>query len=219
MASVECGEAAVLDVVVQGLAVGVALAAPLGPINVEIVRRALRDGFLSGWLVGLGAVSADTIYCALVVGGLAPLADRVALRVPLYLAGVVVLGYLGVSGIRSALSGDAVAAAGPTARASYVTGFLMAAASPMGIVYWLSIGAALVASAVERSGRDAAPLLVAGVFAGIVCWVTFLSGLAQVGRRFVSDGVMRILTGVGGVVLVGFAVWFAVAAGRALAAL
>lgn len=207
-----------LDVVVQGMTVGVALAAPLGPINVEIVRRALQGGFLSGWLVGLGAVSADTFYCALVVGGLAPLADRVALRVPLYLAGVIVLGYLGVNGIRSARSGEVVAAARPTARAAYVTGFLMAAASPMGIVYWLSIGAALVASAVERSGREAAPLLVAGVVAGIVCWVTFLSGLAQSGRRFVSASVMRMFTGLGGVVLVGFAVWFAIAAGRALAA-
>jgi len=201
------------------MTVGVALAAPVGPINVEIVRRGLGGGFLSGWLVGLGAVSADTIYCALVVGGLAPLADSPALRAPLYLAGAVVLGYLGVVGLRGALVGGPVVEAPPPARRSFGTGFLMAAASPMGIVYWLSIGAALVASAVERAGREAAPLLVAGVFFGIVCWVTFLSGLAQGGRRFVSERVLRGMTAAGAVALLAFAVWFGGAGLRALAAL
>ncbi|CAA9567683.1 MAG: hypothetical protein AVDCRST_MAG49-3167 [uncultured Thermomicrobiales bacterium] len=208
-----------LDVVVQGMTVGVALAAPIGPINVEIVRRGLRGGFLSGWLVGLGAVSADTIYCALVVGGLAPLADSAALRAPLYLAGAVVLGYLGIVGLRGALAGGPVTAAPPPARRSYATGFLMAAASPMGIVYWLSIGAALVASAVERSGRDAAPVLVVGVFAGIVCWVTVLAGLAQGGRRWVSERLLRTLTALGAGVLLLFAAWFLLDGLRAAAAL
>lgn len=197
-----------IELIVQGMGVGVALAAPIGPINIEIVRRGLRGGFTAGWLVGLGAVTADTIYCALVVSGLAPVADRPWLRVPLYLAGALVLGYLGLSGVRGAISGQEVQAPPPSSRQSYATGFVMAAANPVGIVYWLSIGGALVASAVAHAGPRAAPLLVGGVFGGIVCWVTFLSGLTQGGRRFVSDRVLRWLTGLGGAVLAGFALYF-----------
>ncbi len=204
------GGAVIGGLLVEGMFVGVALAAPIGPINVEIVRRGLRGGFLHGWLVGVGAVSADTIYCALVVSGIAPLADSALLRVPLYLAGAAVLTFLGITGLRTALFREDIDTSEPEAKQSYITGFLMAALNPLGIVYWLSIGAALVASAVAREGRGGAPILVGGVFVGILCWVTLLSGMAQAGRRFVSEAVLRWVGAVGSLMLLGFAAYFGV---------
>jgi len=200
----------VLGLVVYGMTVGIALAAPIGPINVELIRRGIRDGFLHGWLVGIGALSADTIYAALIVGGLTPLADRPSLRVPLFLAGGIMLAWVGWNSVRSALRGGSMAESGPPpARGrSYVTGFLMAVFNPMGIVYWLSVGAALVAEAVDRVGRSGAPMLVFGVMFGIFCWVTFISVLAQVSRRFVTGSGMRWVTGASGVIIIGFALWF-----------
>ena len=206
-----------IELVLQGMGVGVGLAAPIGPINIEIIRRGLHGGFVSGWLVGAGALSADTLYCALIVSGLTPLADSAALRAPLFLAGALVLAYLGLVSVRGAVADTAVAAAQPSHRRSYVTGFLMATASPVGIVYWLSIGGALVASAVERAGAEGAPLLVGGVCLGILCWVTVLSLLTHGGRRYVSGSVLRWLTGLGGLMLVAFALTFAVQGARALA--
>jgi threonine/homoserine/homoserine lactone efflux protein len=193
----------------QGMFVGVALAAPIGPINIEIVRRGLSGGFVHGWLVGVGALSADTIYATLVVSGLTPLADRPALRVPLFLAGAAMLGYVGYLSLRAALRDEESVAAVPAGgRRSYVTGFFMAAFNPMGIVYWLSIGAALVASAVAQVGRAGSPMLVGGVFVGIFCWVTFLSAVGQVGRRFITGLGFRIITGLGGALIVAFGLWF-----------
>ena len=192
------------------MTVGIALAAPIGPINVELIRRGIRDGFIHGWMVGLGALSADTIYAALIVGGLTPLADRPGLRVPLFLAGGVMLAWVGWTSVRSALRGDAMAETGvpPKRGRSYITGFLMAVFNPMGIVYWLSVGAALVAEAVQRVGQAGSPVLVLGVMFGIFCWVTFISILAQVARRFVTGPGMRWVTGASGVIIIGFAVWF-----------
>lgn len=200
----------VLGLVVYGMTVGVALAAPIGPINVELIRRGIRDGFFHGWLVGLGALSADTIYAALIVGGLTPLADRPSLRVPLFLAGGVMLAWVGWNSVRSALWGKATDDAGAPARRgrSYVTGFLMAAFNPMGIVYWVSVGAALVAEAVDRVGRAGSPVLVLGVMLGILSWVTFISVIAQFSRRFVTGPGMRWVTGISGGVIIGFALWF-----------
>lgn len=199
-----------LGLILYGMTVGVALAAPIGPINVELIRRGIRDGFLHGWLVGLGALSADTIYAALIVGGLTPLADRPSLRVPLFLAGGLMLAWVGWTSVRTALWGSASDgnAKPPKRGRSYVTGFLMAIFNPMGIVYWLSVGAALVAEAVERVGQAGSPILVLGVMFGIFCWVTFISILAQVSRRFVTGTGMRWVTGISGVVIIGFAAWF-----------
>jgi len=198
-----------LRVMLEGMAVGVALAAPIGPINVEIIRRGLDGGFRHGWLVGLGAVTADTLYCLLVVTGLAPLSDSGALRAPLFLAGAAVLLYVGIASVRAARRGSSASAKINSSRRSYLTGLIMAAANPLGIVYWLSVGAALVASAVARSGRCATPFLIGGVFAGIVSWVTLLSTMTQVGRRFVSPRVMAWVTGLSGLVLIGFGGYFA----------
>lgn len=197
-----------LELVAQGIGVGVALAAPVGPINIEIVRRGLIGGFWNGWIVGLGALSADTMYCTLVVIGLLGVADTTGVRAPLFLVGAVVLCYLGVRSIVEALRHQTILGGGVSRRRGYVTGFMMAAASPFGIVYWLSIGAALVTRAVEQSGEEGAPVLVSGVFLGILCWVTFLSALTQGGRRVVSPTTLRWATVVAGIVLVAFGVSF-----------
>lgn len=199
-----------LGLIIYGMTVGVTLAAPIGPINVEIIRRGIRDGFVHGWVLGLGALSADTIYAALIVGGLTPLADRPTLRVPLFLAGGVMLAWVGWMSVRTALRGDAADADDTVPRRgrSYATGFLMAIFNPMGIVYWLSVGAALVADAVQRVGQVGSPVLVMGVMFGIFCWVTFISVLAQISRRFVTGPGMRWVTGVSGLIIIGFALWF-----------
>ena len=49
---------------VRGIVAGFALAAPLGPVAVLCIRRALARGRLECVLAGLGAAMADTIFGA-----------------------------------------------------------------------------------------------------------------------------------------------------------
>ncbi len=198
-----------VGLVAYGMFIGIALAAPIGPINVEIIARGIRYGFRNGWYVGLGALTADTIYATVIVSGLTPIADSPALRVPLFLAGGAMLAWVGFNSLRSAIKPVTnVQPAAPTGNRSYMAGFLIALLSPMGIVYWLSVGAALVAEAVERVGQVGTPVLVIGVFLGLLTWVTTLSVVAQVSRRFVTGNGMRWITGTSGVIILGFSVWF-----------
>ena len=205
-----------VDLLIFGASVGVLLAAPIGPINIEIVRRGLQDGFAHGWLIGLGALSADTLYALVIVLGLARFAENESIRLILFLAGAVMMSFIGWRSIATALHPRETIVA-PAARGrSYVTGFLMAALNPFGIVYWLTVGAGLAADAVNRFGEGAAPMLVLGVTLGILCWVTTLSLVAQISRRFVTGRGMQWITGISGVLLLGYAVWFVVSAVRLL---
>lgn len=207
----------VISLIGYGMLIGVALAAPTGPINIEIITRGIRHGFLNAWLVGLGALTTDTIYAVLVVSGLTPLADSPGLRFPLFLAGGLMLSYVALTSLRSARTTmTALDDATPRRGRSYVTGVLIAAFGPMGIVYWLSVGAALVAEAVDRVGTVGAPVLVGGVFLGLLAWVTSLSVLAQVARRFVAGQGMRWVTGASGVIILGFAAYFFLQAFRSV---
>lgn len=200
--------------VFYGATVGVLLAAPIGPINIEIVRRGLRDGFLNGWLTGLGALSADTIYAMIIVLGLAQFAENESVRIVLFIAGAMMMFYIGYQSIRTSLHETAVDTSPAPRGRSYVTGFLMAALNPFGIVYWLTVGAGLTADAVTRFGDGAAPILVVGVTIGILSWVTVISVIAQVSRRFVTGKAMQWITGISGVLLLGYALWFLLSAYR-----
>lgn len=206
--SMSTGE--LIGLIVYGMTVGVALAAPIGPINIEIIRRGIRDGYIHGWMVGLGAVSVDTVYALIIVSGFASFADRESVRVVLYIAGGFMLGWVGWASMKTALRGiEGSAGDKPKPRGrSYITGVLMAAFNPMGIVYWLTVGAGLAADAVSRVGKSGAPVLVVGVTLGILAWVTTLSVIAQVSRRFVTGNGMRWVTGVSGAIIMAFGLFF-----------
>lgn len=197
-----------LSIALYGATVGVVLAAPIGPINIEIVRRGIRDGFAHGWMTGLGALTADTIYALAIVLGFAQFAENENVRITLFFFGAAMMAYIGYSSIKNALDSDGGETVEVRRGQSYITGFLMAAFNPFGIIYWLTVGAGLAADAVNRGGPGAAPVLVVGVTLGILAWVTTLSVIAQVSRKFVTGGGMRWITGLSGVVLIGFAVWF-----------
>lgn len=209
-----------LGMVAYGMGVGVVLAAPIGPINVEIIRRGLLMNPRAGWLVGIGAVSADTIFATLIVSGVSRLSDDPQLRAPLFAAGAVMLGWLGYRGVVQAIHGETdIPVNSRSGSRSFATGFLMAALNPMGIIYWLSVGSALVAEAVTRTGKAGAPALVGGVFLGLLVWITGLSLALHFGRRFVTARALRWITGGSSALLLGFAIWFAIQALRSIAAL
>src|SRR5579862_9592425 len=51
-----------LELPLRGLAAGLIIAAPVGPVNVLCIQRTLEKGWRSGIVSGLGAAFADTLY-------------------------------------------------------------------------------------------------------------------------------------------------------------
>ena len=59
----------------KGLGIGLALAAPVGPMSILCIRRTLRDGPLFGIVSGLGIASADAAYGAVAAFGISAVAS------------------------------------------------------------------------------------------------------------------------------------------------
>ena len=55
----------VLTLLIKGILVGLFASIPLGPIGIICIQRTINKGKLSGFLSGLGAASADTIFAAI----------------------------------------------------------------------------------------------------------------------------------------------------------
>lgn len=63
-----------IDVLGQGILMGMAIAAPVGPIGVLCIRYTLTQGRLTGLIAGLGAATADGMYGCIAAFGLSTIA-------------------------------------------------------------------------------------------------------------------------------------------------
>src|SRR2546423_14881985 len=84
------------SLILKGILLGLGAAVPIGPVNVEIVRRTLRGGFFAGFALGCGAVTVDVCYAILSSLGFGLLFNRPIFYWPLSVGGIALLTYLGV---------------------------------------------------------------------------------------------------------------------------
>lgn len=209
---------------------GLSVAAPIGPVNLEIIRRALRDGIPSGAAVGLGATLIDLSYFLAVAFGVAGvLGQPVFVAVNLSLGGAL-LAWLGVGAMREGWrlarggqrqglpSTDAPAASPPlpVARlvvASFGVGLVMTAINPMTIVFWATMPAGLFRG-IEPTFVQ---ILAAGlaVWAGTLTWIGALMLTLALARRAVGPRLLGVVSLLGGVVvlLYGVRFWWLLAGG------
>lgn len=59
----------------KGVFLGLAITAPVGPINLLCIRRSLHHGWKIGLMTGLGAAVADTFFGAIAAFGLTKISD------------------------------------------------------------------------------------------------------------------------------------------------
>src|SRR5688572_17456958 len=145
----------------RGVLFGIGAAAPIGPVNVEIARRALRHGFFAAFALGCGAVTVDVTYAILAslsVGRLLQTdqASRPWFYWPMTIAACGFLSFLGIMSIRGARtvaradilhqsrrSRDRARAPKlpivPRTAGGYVTGLLMTGLSPMTLAFWFVV--------------------------------------------------------------------------------
>jgi hypothetical protein len=81
--------------IVEDILLGLSVAAPIGPTNVEMIRRGLRSGFWACVRFALGVDVALIAYLAAIFAGLSFLAEIEWFNTVLSVFGVVVLFYLG----------------------------------------------------------------------------------------------------------------------------
>jgi threonine/homoserine/homoserine lactone efflux protein len=206
----------------QGIWLGIAVAAPLGPVNAALIDRGLRDGFRAAVLLGFGSTAADLLYILAAYAGAEPLARRAEVRLLLFGAGAAVLTWLGARAVRDAVrapaTGGAPGAAGAPMRRAYgpfAAGALITLVNPMTIAAWLGIlGAELAARPRARTIDELS--FVAAIVCGLTLWNVALSGALHLGRRAAPGRVLRFAGMAAGVSLIGFGAHFAVKAMAAL---
>jgi threonine/homoserine/homoserine lactone efflux protein len=217
-----------LDVFVRGLALGFAIAAPVGPIGVLVIRRTLAEGRLAGLASGLGAATADGIYGIMAAFGLTFVSSLlISQQGWIRLTGGLFLLYLGIKTLRAPVAEQPARVAGfdtaqtpignhpggtqPAAAESYGGGLLGNYASTLALTLTnpmtiLSFAAVFAGLGVGAASGDyaAAALLVLGVFLGSALWWLALSGAVSLLRSRVTPRGLRWVNRVSGLIILGF---------------
>jgi threonine/homoserine/homoserine lactone efflux protein len=190
----------------DALWIGLAIAAPVGPIGLLVIQRTLRHGRVVGLATGLGAAVADAAYGAVGAFGVTALIRALsAARTPLALAGGAFLLWLAWRTWRSAPARHAAPAqGGPSLAGAFAGTFLLTLSNPATIFSFIAVFATLGA----RGGGVASPwTMIAGVLVGSALWWLLLSGAVGALRQRFDARAQRLVNRVSALGLTAFALW------------
>jgi threonine/homoserine/homoserine lactone efflux protein len=172
----------------KGILVGIVIAVPVGPVGVLCVRRTIFQGRLLGFVSGLGAASADTVFGIVAGFGLTVIQEWL-LRFQDWLraGGGLFLVWIGISALRRRVARPAeTARSGEDLVGAYLSTFALTISNPITILAFLGVFAAVGFSGGEATLENAA-MMIAGVLAGSLLWWLGLSLGAGLFRHRLSD--------------------------------
>ncbi len=199
-------------IAIHHLVLGISLAAPVGPINIEMIKRGISGGFWSAWLVGLGGMSADVLFMLFILIGLAPFIQKDVVTLFLYGAGCLMLVYIGIQSMRQAASHAFLFEEGhpTTAQRSYASGFFIALTNPINIVFWFGVYGSTLSHMVHSYTLLQASIASICIIVGIMLWNMNIAFTVHFTRRFIHTQLLRVITLSAGVILIGYGVHFGI---------
>jgi threonine/homoserine/homoserine lactone efflux protein len=190
-----------VGLLLKGITIGFAIAAPVGPIGVLCIRRTLAEGRASGFVSGLGAASADAIYGLIAALGLTFVsAFLMEGKAWLRLNGGVFFIALGVRIFLKRPAERTPSIRGSGLIGAYASTFFLTLTNPTTILSFTAIFAGLGAGSEIRDHLSAA-FLVLGVFLGSALWWLLLSGGVGLFRAKVTPRGLRWINRLSGTII------------------
>ncbi|MEI2664492.1 LysE family transporter [Rossellomorea sp. LJF3] len=207
-----------MSIFISYIVLGLSLSAPMGPINAAQLDKGIRFGFIHAWLVGVGGMVADGIFMLLIYFGLAQFIDIPFIKLGLWIFGFFILTYTGIESIQKSgtLTSSSPQSQNESKGKSFRTGFFMAISNPLSILFWLGIYGSILAQTSRSYESSQLFLYSLGIFLGITLWDVTMAFVATGARKLVSPLILRIISIVSGIVLMGFGIYFGVEACRIL---
>ena len=193
-----------VELLIRGLAAGLIIAVPVGPVNVLCISRTIKKGWRSGLLSGLGAASADAVY-GCVAGFSITFVIQFLLREEFWirLIGGILLVLIGVFYYfkpPQSLSAEGES----TGHSDYISTLLLTLTNPTTVLSFLAVLAALGMG--RRADTWVTWFLVLGIFCGSMAWWIVLTGVVCRLRDKFNDHAMLWLNRIAGLAIGGFGV-------------
>lgn len=180
------------DYVVRGILIGLIFGVPAGAIGALTIQRTLEKGFAAGLLTGAGSSSADLLYSAVGIFGIAIISDFLtAYQKIVQTVGGTFIIVLGISILFKKERAAVVQQTKGSLVFCFLSSFGMAVMNPATILSFMVAFAAF-----EINGDVSVPEgagLILGILAGTLGWWLLLSGGVSMFRQRITDQIYKWL--------------------------
>jgi L-lysine exporter family protein LysE/ArgO len=187
--------------ILNKILLGVTLAAPIGPVSLEMIQRGLKSGFLSAFVVRLGA-AVGNLLCLLVsyysivqlnknhfvITGLSIIASLLLIH----------RAYICVTSKIESLTLDA----GKTSSNGILTGLYLSIANPIAFIFWSGI------MANSSSGFNTGLAFNLLIILGVLIWGVIFSLFLSVGKNYITREILLYVNRIAGVVMMYYGIKF-----------
>lgn len=193
--------------ILNGLIIGVVVAAPIGPVNLICIRRTLAFGRTNGFVSGLGAALGDGLFAIVAAFGLTAASSFIiAVGDWFQLAGGLFLIGLGVHTFRHdpAHDSDVSFKSGERLAAAVSATFLLTITNPATMLAFVAIFGGVGGLVTEDASMIMAGVLVGAVFLGSALWWLGVTMFVGMFRDRMTDQTLLIINHISGVIIIGF---------------
>lgn len=195
------------DYLIKGIIIGFSIAAPVGPIGVLTIKRTLTAGRISGFVTGMGAAMADTVYGIIAAFGLTAISSFLLTQeFWIKLIGGLFLLFLGV---KSFVTKPALKAANVDSKGlinNFISTFFLTITNPTTILSFLAIFAGLGVGT-TKTDYSSSITLVLGIFLGSTLWWLILSSIVSFFQSKITPDRLIWINRVSGLVIISFGIY------------
>lgn len=185
--------------------IGVAIAAPVGPIGLLCIKKTLELGIVGATAVGLGAAIADSIYGLIAGAGLTVVSIFLfGIMDYLKLFGGILLLSLGAKEYLSSEKKSTIDLPKTKFSRLVLTTFMLTLSNPLTI---LSFAGVFTAIGSEHFSIDDAAWILLGVFLGSMSWWLFLGYIVNSSHKILPRTWIDKIRYMSAFILIAFGVW------------
>lgn len=192
------------DFLIKGLIIGFSIAAPVGPIGVLTIKRTLSEGRLSGFVTGMGAALADSVYGIIAAFGLTAISSFLLTQeFWIKLIGGLFLLFLGVKSLITKPASKAATVDSKGLFNNFSSTFLLTITNPATILSFLAILAGL-GLGTTKTDYSSSITLVLGIFFGSALWWLILSSVVSSFQNKITPDRLIWINRLSGLIIISF---------------
>lgn len=194
-----------LVIFLKSFLLGVAVAAPLGPVGMMCLTRTLTRGFWFGFSGGVGIALADAFYAVIAATMYAVVAEMLSgVSLSFAIAGGLIVVGIGIGIMFGKAERRQVQITAGNMAASCASAFGLTLLNPLTVLLFVAVFAGLGLG--EDLSFGTAVTLISGVFAGSLAWWFLLAGGVSMVRKRLSDNFALWVTRISGILIIAFGV-------------
>ncbi|MFC5464252.1 LysE family transporter [Lederbergia graminis] len=198
-----------VSILLSYIFLGFTLAAPIGPVNSVRLDKGIKNGFWHAWIVGVGSMIADGFFMLVVYMGMVHFLEVPIVQIFLWLFGAFILLY---TGVESMVNVNSLTIATNREKDSlfkcFITGFIMSITSPLSILFWLGIYGSVLAKTAQVNSSSSLLIYSSMIFLGLTLWDILIAGLTSGLQKFLNTNILKWISIISGISLIGFGVYF-----------